>query len=60
MTGVGSDPNDRASSGPGEAELMESAGMQNSVAVTGPAALLLVPAAWALVKLKAILVKPRG
>lgn len=32
----------------GQAELIESAGMANSVAVAGPAALVMVPVAWAL------------
>lgn len=31
-----------------QAELIESAGMQNSVAVAGPLALVMVPVAWAL------------
>ena len=32
----------------GQAELIESAGMQNSIAAAGPAALVMVPVAWAL------------
>ncbi len=35
----------------GQSELIESAGMQNSVAVAGPAALVMVPVAWALTAL---------
>ena len=32
----------------GQAEVIESAGMQNSVAAAGPGALLMIPLAWAL------------
>lgn len=35
----------------GQSELIESAGMQNSIAVAGPAALVMVPVAWALTAL---------
>jgi hypothetical protein len=35
----------------GQSELIESAGMQNSIAVAGPAALVMVPLAWALTAL---------
>ncbi len=37
------------------AETMESAGMQNSVAAAGPAALLMIPVAWALTAIKRLL-----
>jgi hypothetical protein len=35
----------------GQSELIESAGMQNSIAVAGPAALAMVPVAWVLTAL---------
>jgi hypothetical protein len=37
------------------AELIESAGLQNAVAVTGPGALLMVPVAWALAAVRRLL-----
>lgn len=61
MTGTDIGPDERpAGPGQSEAELSESAGLQNSVAVAGPAALLLVPLAWGLAELKAIIVRLRG
>ena len=43
----------------GQAELIESAGMQNSIAVAGPAALVMVPVAWALTAAGRVLHKLR-
>lgn len=47
-----SDPDDPAQDDLDRAELVESAGLQNTWAVIGPAALLAIPLTWALVALK--------
>ncbi|MCU1496246.1 MAG: hypothetical protein JWM47_199 [Acidimicrobiales bacterium] len=39
----------------GQAELIDSAGVQNSVAVAGPGALVMIPLAWALTSVSRIL-----
>ena len=43
-----------------QAELIESAGMQNSVAVAGPLALVMVPVAWGLTAAGRLLRRLRG
>lgn len=44
----------------GQAELVESAGMQNSIAVAGPLALVMVPVAWGLTAAGRVLRRLRG
>lgn len=49
------DPDDKIETDLGNAELIESAGAQNAIAVAGPGALAMIPLAWALSRLRAIL-----